>query len=94
MWYCHHNWTNFNIILTLQQAPAEAEAELAYLNRILAIDLVLTSDSDVFLFGTTHVIRRSLFYYHLHVYLSRHTIGNKYPRNRLIRSLSRSHFAS
>ena len=49
----------------LQQAPGEAEAELAYLNQILAIDLVLTSDSDVFLFGATHVMRRSVFFNHL-----------------------------
>jgi Holliday junction resolvase YEN1 len=52
--------TSFNLILKLYQAPGEAEAELAYLNQILAIDLVLTSDSDVFLFGATHVIRRSV----------------------------------
>ena len=44
----------------LQQAPGEAEAELAYFNQILAIDLVLTSDSDVFLFGATHVMQRSV----------------------------------
>jgi Holliday junction resolvase YEN1 len=56
---------SFNFILTLHQAPGEAEAELAYLNQILAIDLVLTSDSDIFLFGATHVIRRYVFYYHL-----------------------------
>jgi holliday junction resolvase YEN1 len=43
------------------KAPGEAEAELAYLNQIHAIDLVLTSDSDVFMFGATHVIRRSAF---------------------------------
>lgn len=62
---CCHPYTTSNIIFTLQQAPGEAEAELAYLNQILAIDLVLTSDSDIFLFGATHVIRRSVFYYHL-----------------------------
>jgi holliday junction resolvase GEN1/YEN1 len=55
----------FNYILTLFQAPGEAEAELAYLSQIYAIDLVLTSDSDIFLFGATHVVRRSVFYYHL-----------------------------
>lgn len=63
--YCFHHYTTFNIILRLQQAPGEAEAELAYLNQILAIDLVLTSDSDVFLFGATHVMRRYVFYCHL-----------------------------
>jgi 5'-3' exonuclease len=55
---------SFNVILTLLQAPGEAEAELAYLNQILAVDLVLTSDSDIFLFGATHVMRRYVFYYH------------------------------
>jgi 5'-3' exonuclease len=63
--YCCQSYTSFNIILTLQQAPGEAEAELAYLNQILAIYLVLTSDSDVFIFGATHVMRRYVFYYHL-----------------------------
>ena len=47
------------------KAPGEAEAELAYLNQIHAIDLVLTSDSGIFLFGATHVIRRSAFPYSL-----------------------------
>ena len=46
------------MLLKWIQAPGEAEAELAYLNRIQAVDLVLTSDSDVFLFGATHVMRR------------------------------------
>ena len=63
--YYSNSSASSNIILILQQAPGEAEAELAYLNQILAIDLVLTSDSDVFLFGATHVMRRSVFYYHL-----------------------------
>lgn len=53
--------TIFNLISTPHQAPGEAEAELAYLNKILAIDLVITSDSDIFLFGATHVMRRSVF---------------------------------
>ena len=55
-WYCSNSSASSNTILILQQAPGEAEAELTYLNQILAIDLVLTSDSDVFLFGTTHVM--------------------------------------
>ncbi|KAG0707209.1 hypothetical protein DFH29DRAFT_995272 [Suillus ampliporus] len=38
-------------------APGEAEAELAYLNRIGIIDGVLSDDVDNFLFGTTMVIR-------------------------------------
>ncbi|KAF8956168.1 PIN domain-like protein [Flammula alnicola] len=35
-------------------APGEAEAELAFLNEIQAVDLVVTNDSDIFLFGATH----------------------------------------
>jgi XPG I-region len=46
--------------LCFAQASGGAEAELAYLNKILAIDLVFTSDSDIFLFGATHVMRRSV----------------------------------
>jgi len=38
-------------------APGEAEAELAYLNRIGVIDGVLSDDADNFLFGATLVIR-------------------------------------
>ncbi|KAG1744694.1 uncharacterized protein EDB91DRAFT_199810 [Suillus paluster] len=38
-------------------APGEAEAELAYLNRIGIIDGVLSDDVDNFLFGATMVIR-------------------------------------
>ncbi|KAG1791011.1 PIN domain-like protein [Suillus subaureus] len=38
-------------------APGEAEAELAYLNRIRVIDAVLSDDVDNFLFGATMVIR-------------------------------------
>jgi Holliday junction resolvase YEN1 len=40
------------------QAPAEAEAELAYMNFSGIIDAVITSDSDVFLFGALKVIRK------------------------------------
>ncbi|KAF9031577.1 PIN domain-like protein [Panaeolus papilionaceus] len=38
-------------------APGEAEAELAMLNRHAAIDAVLTSDSDVLVFGASQIIR-------------------------------------
>ncbi|EGN94841.1 hypothetical protein SERLA73DRAFT_30636, partial [Serpula lacrymans var. lacrymans S7.3] len=38
-------------------APGEAEAELAYLNRIGVIDAVLSDDVDNFLFGAMMVIR-------------------------------------
>ena len=40
-------------------APGEAEAELAYLNRIGVIDAVLSDDVDCFLFGAHTVIRNS-----------------------------------
>ncbi|CAK5279800.1 unnamed protein product [Mycena citricolor] len=40
-------------------APGEAEAELAYLNRIGVIDGILSDDVDNFLFGATTVIRNS-----------------------------------
>jgi holliday junction resolvase YEN1 len=39
------------------QAPGEAEAELAHLNCIGAVDAVLTGDSDAFVFGAMTVIR-------------------------------------
>ncbi|EJD52511.1 PIN domain-like protein, partial [Auricularia subglabra TFB-10046 SS5] len=39
-------------------AHGEAEAELAYLNRIGVIDAVLTDDVDTFLFGATMIIRK------------------------------------
>jgi Holliday junction resolvase YEN1 len=58
--YLRMNFT-YNI-----KAPGEAEAELAYLNQIHAIDLILTSDSDIFLFGATHVIQRSAFLARFH----------------------------
>ncbi|KAF7795201.1 hypothetical protein EIP86_006351 [Pleurotus ostreatoroseus] len=40
-----------------RMAPGEAEAELAYLNRIGVIDLVLTDDVDTFLFGAKMLMR-------------------------------------
>lgn len=40
------------------QAPGEAEAELAYLNRIGVIDAVLSDDVDTFLFGAKTVVRK------------------------------------
>ncbi|KAF8901075.1 hypothetical protein CPB84DRAFT_1680152 [Gymnopilus junonius] len=42
-----------------RMAPGEAEAELAYLNRIGVIDGILSDDVDNFLFGATTVIRNS-----------------------------------
>lgn len=42
------------------QAPGEAEAELAYLNRTGVIDAVLSDDVDNFLFGATMVIRKQV----------------------------------
>ncbi|CDO75460.1 hypothetical protein BN946_scf184823.g14 [Trametes cinnabarina] len=40
-----------------RMAPGEAEAELAYLNRIGVIDAVLSDDVDTFLFGARTVVR-------------------------------------
>ncbi|KAJ7679311.1 PIN domain-like protein, partial [Mycena polygramma] len=40
-------------------APGEAEAELAQLNKAGAIDVIITEDSDAFLFGAQCVIRTS-----------------------------------
>ncbi|KAK7688432.1 hypothetical protein QCA50_007970 [Cerrena zonata] len=40
-----------------RMAPGEAEAELAYLNRLGVIDAVLSDDVDTFLFGATMVVR-------------------------------------
>ncbi|KAF8636068.1 hypothetical protein AX17_003824 [Amanita inopinata Kibby_2008] len=40
-----------------RMAPAEAEAELAYLNRVGIIDGILSDDVDNFLFGATTLIR-------------------------------------
>ncbi|KAI0776802.1 hypothetical protein BD413DRAFT_668950 [Trametes elegans] len=40
-----------------RMAPGEAEAELAYLNRIGVIDAVLSDDVDTFLFGAKTLIR-------------------------------------
>jgi Holliday junction resolvase YEN1 len=40
------------------QAPGEAEAELAYLNRWGSIDAIYTKDGDALAFGATTVLRR------------------------------------
>ena len=40
------------------KAPGEAEAELAFLNRIGVIDAIISDDVDNFLFGATMVIRK------------------------------------
>lgn len=53
------NRTTQTCFFTLHsQAPGEAEAELAYLNRIGVIDGILSDDVDNFLFGATTVIRK------------------------------------
>ena len=43
---------------TVVQAPREAEAELAHLNRVGLIDAVLTDDGDTLVFGATHIINK------------------------------------
>lgn len=40
------------------QAPGEAEAELAHLNKLGIIDAVLTDDSDALIFGAKVVMRK------------------------------------
>ncbi|KAJ7622226.1 PIN domain-like protein, partial [Roridomyces roridus] len=40
------------------QAPGEADAELAYLDRLQLIDGILTDDGDVALFGARRIIRK------------------------------------
>jgi len=47
-----------NFFLITSQAPAKAEVEMAYLDRTGAFDMVMMSNSDIFLFGGAHVIRR------------------------------------
>ena len=42
----------------VNQAPGEAEAELALLNRTNMIDAVMTDDGDTFIFGATCVIKK------------------------------------
>ena len=42
---------------SVRQAPGEAEAELAELNQLGDIDLIITEDSDAFVFGSECVVR-------------------------------------
>ncbi|KAJ6497260.1 PIN domain-like protein, partial [Mycena vulgaris] len=53
-------------------APGEAEAELAWLNRMNVIDVIFTTDSDVFVFGASHVIYspKKADYKDIHIYTS------------------------
>ena len=48
------SFERFGLVL---QAPGEAEAELAAMNRADHIDAVVTNDIDTFLFGGLTVIR-------------------------------------
>lgn len=43
---------------SMWEAYGEAEAECALLERLGFVDIILTGDSDVFLFGGRHVVRR------------------------------------
>ena len=45
-------------MLCFVQAPGEAEAELAFLNRNGHIDVVLTDDADTFVFGAVAVMKK------------------------------------
>ncbi len=47
-----HSDANFN------QAPAEAEAELAFLNREGHIDAIMSDDCDTFIFGARTVFKK------------------------------------
>ncbi|KAJ7502076.1 PIN domain-like protein, partial [Mycena galericulata] len=47
-------------------APGEAEAELAQLNKLGFIDVVITEDSDTLAFGATCVLRTSGFVHFIH----------------------------
>lgn len=46
-----------------RKAPGEAEAELAYLNRVGIIDAIITDDVDAFVFGAVTVIRKCVYYF-------------------------------
>ncbi|KAI9252063.1 PIN domain-like protein [Helicostylum pulchrum] len=48
--------THFNF--SMWEAYGEAEAECALLERLGFVDIIFTGDSDVFLFGGRHVVRR------------------------------------
>ena len=39
------------------QAPGEAEAELAWMNKTDIVDVVLTDDSDAIIFGAQTILR-------------------------------------
>jgi Holliday junction resolvase YEN1 len=41
----------------LHQAPGEAEAELAWMNKADIVDAVLTHDSDAVIFGAQTILR-------------------------------------
>lgn len=49
-------------VLIYFKAPGEAEAELAYLNRIGVIDAVLSDDVDTFIFGAHMVVRKYVYH--------------------------------
>ena len=49
-------------LIILSQAPGEAEAELAAMNRAGVVDAVLTDDSDILVFGAHSVIRKCVPY--------------------------------
>lgn len=64
--FCHHTASNpqtrksvYQLIFDFTlKAPAEAEAELAYMSTAGLIDAVVTDDSDVLLFGGETIIRK------------------------------------
>lgn len=46
------------LMLIINQAPAEAEAELAFLNREGHIDAIMSDDCDTFIFGARTVFKK------------------------------------
>jgi Holliday junction resolvase YEN1 len=48
------------LVLNVSQAPGEAEAELAVMNRQGKIDAVMSDDVDALLFGATCLLRKCL----------------------------------
>lgn len=55
---CYILYMYFRSFHKFKQAPGEAEAELAVLNRLGHVDAVMTDDSDALVFGALCIIRR------------------------------------
>jgi 5'-3' exonuclease len=64
--FSYTSWALTLALIILTQAPGEAEAELAQLNKLGFIDVVITEDSDALAFGATCVLRTSGFVHFIH----------------------------